>query len=87
MAFLAITPTGLKEALRLAAITDTPVWCGADAISEPAYLDLQAPDLSRFDHELGTRDSATLQDALRAISLHHPNEHVWVDVPLTVESC
>lgn len=50
MAFLAITPNGLKEALRLAVATDTPIWCGADAISEQAYLELQVTDLSRFDY-------------------------------------
>lgn len=85
MAFLAITPSGLKEALRLAVATDTSVWCGSDAISEQAYLELQAHDLSRFEYELGTRDSGSLQDALRTISLHHPNEPVWVEASISGE--
>ena len=34
MVFLAITPRGLEDALREATKSATPVWCGADAISE-----------------------------------------------------
>lgn len=79
MALLAITPNGLKDALRLAADSRTAVWCGADAISEEAYGELKVKNLSRFNYELGARDPAVLEDALDTIDLHHPDEVVWVE--------
>lgn len=79
MVFLAITPRGLKDALREASSSDTAVWCGADAIAELAYIALEAKDLSRFDYGLGDRDPFTMQGALETIALHHPNDVIWVE--------
>jgi hypothetical protein len=78
--FLAITPDGLNDALRVAADSGSPIWCGADAIPEQAYLALKAKDLSRFIYDLGDRDPLALEGALNTIALHHPNEVIWVEV-------
>jgi hypothetical protein len=46
--FLAITPIGLKDALREAASSGTAVWCGADAGSEQDFATRKAKGLTRF---------------------------------------
>lgn len=79
MVFLAITPNGLTEALRLAVDSGRPVWCGADAISEEAYTALNEKNLSRFIYQLGARDTLVLEGALDTINQHHPGEVVWVE--------
>ena len=79
MVFLAITPNGLKEALRLAADSGPPVWCGADAISEDDYCARKGKGLSRFIYPLGARDPLVLEGALDTIDQHHPGEVVWVE--------
>jgi hypothetical protein len=65
--FLGITPNGLTEALRLAADSGRPVWCGADAISEEAYTARKEKSLSRFIYPLGARDTLVLKGALDTI--------------------
>ena len=79
MVFLAITPAGLKDALRVAADSRTAVWCGADAISETTYGKFKGAGLSRFIYDLGGRDPLVLEDALDTIDQHHPGEVVWVE--------
>lgn len=79
MVFLAITPRGLKDALRTAASLAMPVWCGADAVSEEDFAALKGAGLTRFNYELGERDSLVLEDALATIDQHHPGEVVWVE--------
>src|SRR2546422_445664 len=54
MVFLAITPSGLTDALR-AARADDAIWCGSDTITEADYARLKHPNLSRFIYELGDR--------------------------------
>ena len=49
MIFLAITPTGLAQALRAATESDA-IWCGSDAISEADYAARQWSNLSRFGY-------------------------------------
>ncbi|MDM0078935.1 hypothetical protein QTH90_31335, partial [Variovorax sp. J2P1-59] len=60
--FLAITPNGLKEALRLAADSGPPV---SDAISEQAYGAQKAKGLSRFSYPLGAREPLVLEGRAR----------------------
>jgi hypothetical protein len=81
--FLAITPSGLKDALRVAADSGSAVWCGADAISEEAYATLKGKRRSRFIYDLGTRDPLVLEGALDTIGQHHPDEVVWVEAAPT----
>lgn len=81
MVFLAITPKGLAEALRLAAVSGRQVWCGADAISEEAYTARKEKGLSRFIYPLGARDPLVLESAFDTIDQHHPDEVVWVEAP------
>ena len=79
MVFLAITPQGLKAALRAAASSAIPVWCGVDTVSEEDFAALQGTGLTRFDYELGARDPLVLEDALATIDQHHPGDVVWVE--------
>lgn len=79
MVFLAITSTGLKEALRLAQADNSAAWCGADAISEADYLGQQDGNLSRFDYPLAGESREVIEGAIESVKEHHPNETVWVE--------
>ena len=79
MVFLAITPSGLKDALREVAGSGTPIWCGADAVSEQDFAVLKGKGLTRFAYALGAREQLVLEDALDTIGQHHPDEIVWVE--------
>lgn len=85
MAFLAITPDGLKDALREAASSGTAVWCGADAISEEEFTALKGQGLTRFVYKLEGRDLLVLEDALDTIGQHHPGEVVWVEAAASAD--
>lgn len=76
---LAITPNGLKDALREAARSGTTIWCGAGAVSEEDFNALKVPGLTRFNYPLEERDPLVLADALDTIEEHHPGEVVWVE--------
>jgi hypothetical protein len=79
MIFLAMTSTGLAEALRTAKPGDD-VWCGSDAISEDDYAALPAPKPSRFAYSLTGPDSAGIvEGAVATIEEHHPGHTVWVE--------
>ena len=77
MIFLAITSTGLAQALRAAAENDA-IWCGSDAISEADYAARQWPNLSRFTESL--EDRVLIDDAVSTIEEHHPGQTIWVEV-------
>jgi len=76
MIFLAITPSGLTEALRVAGAADA-VWCASDAISEKEYEASTARNLSRFIYELGDRE--LIDDAINTIEEHHPGQTIWIE--------
>lgn len=76
MIFLAITPSGLADALRIAGTADA-VWCGSDAISEKEYEASTARDLSRFIYELA--DRKLIDDAIATIEEHHPGQTIWIE--------
>lgn len=76
MIFLAITPTGLAQALRAATENDA-IWSGSDAISEADYAARQWPNLSRFAYSL--EDRVLIDDAVSTIEEHHPGQTVWVE--------
>lgn len=76
MVFVAITPTGLAQALARAS-SDDAIWCGSDAISEAEYVKLQRPNFSRFSYSLA---DLTLDDgALATVEEHHPGQTIWVE--------
>lgn len=79
MVFLALTPAGLRRAIDLSKASPFPIWCGADAISEPDYEVLGAVDVSRFTYPLAGEPSEILRGAIETISEHHPNATVWVE--------
>ena len=76
MIFLAITSTGLAQALRAATENDA-IWSGSDAISEADYAARQWPNLSRFAYSL--EDRVLIDDAVSTIEEPHPGQTVWVE--------
>ncbi|MEQ6307243.1 hypothetical protein ABN448_08515 [Delftia acidovorans] len=76
MIFLAITSTGLAQALRAATESDA-IWCGSDAISEADYAAPQWSNLSRFAYSL--EDRVLIDDAVSTIEEHHPGHTIWVE--------
>jgi len=78
MVFLAITPGGLAESIRLAEGQE-PVWCGADAISEGEFDTLTGNNVTRFSYALGEAGRAQIADAVATIKEHHPGQRVWVE--------
>lgn len=79
MVLLAITPTGLTDALRLVEDSKTAIWCGADAISDDEYVKLKQHNVSRFVYGLIGQDQDVLAGAIATIEEHHPGETVWVE--------
>ena len=77
MVFLALSSSGLSEAIWLAC--GAPVWCGSDAIGEEAFGELQGKNVSRFVYPLVGQGAAVLADAVATIREHHPNERIWVE--------
>lgn len=76
MIFLAITPSGLADALRAAGESDA-IWCGSDAITEADYAMLKHANLSRFIYALA--DGRLISDAMDTIAEHHPGQNIWVE--------
>ena len=79
MVFLALTPAGLRQAIKLAETQALSIWCGADAISEADYAKLGGFDVSRFIYPLVGEPKDVLQDALDTIAEHHPNATIWIE--------
>ena len=79
MIFVATTSAGLAEALRRADSGDA-IWCGSDVISDAEYVQLQRPNLSRFDYSLA--DLEMNDGALATVEEHHPGQTIWVEAPL-----
>lgn len=79
MVLLAITPSGLEDALRLAEGGEAAIWCGADAISDEDYAKLKHKNVSRFVYELAGEGQDVLAGAIETIEEHHPNQTVWVE--------
>jgi len=79
MAFLALTPAGLAEALRVRGDKPDAVWCGSDAISEVDYAALREANVSRFVFPLLGQSDDVLAGAIDTIEEHHPGETVWVE--------
>ena len=78
MVFLAITPGGLAESIRMAAGTEA-VWCGSDAISEAEFQALAATNLTRFSSALGEATPDKISEFVVTVQEHHPGQRVWVE--------
>ena len=79
MVFLAITSTGLHQAISLSKAIPLAIWCGADAIHEEDYENLHGLNISRFTYALANESPDVLEDALATIAEHHPNVTIWVE--------
>jgi hypothetical protein len=77
--FLAITPAGLRDALRSCGEQATPVWCGSDAVSEADHASLTGANVTRFTYPLLGQHVDVLAGAIDTIEQHHPDETVWVE--------
>ena len=81
--FLAISPTGLQEAIGLAASSGSAIWCGSDAISESDFDSLQGESITRFIYPLQGESAEVIHGAISTIEEHHPGATVWVEQPKT----
>ena len=79
LVFVAITPSGLHQAIELSKLSPMAIWCGADAISEADWDDLSGVDVSRFVYPLAGEPPEVIQCALGTIAEHHPQARVWVE--------
>ena len=79
MVYLAITKEGLYEAIEIAKVTGTSIWCGADAISEEDFKQLSIKNLTRLNYPLMTASEETITGAMYTIEDHHPDERIWVE--------
>ncbi len=79
MVYLAITPQGLKHALRAVEKCAAPIWCGSDAISESDFENLKCSSLTRFSYPLGGESPEVLAGAVGTIEEHHPGETIRVE--------
>ncbi len=76
MVFVAITSTGLAEALRQASSEDA-IWCGSDAIPQAEYLRMNRPGLTRFTYSLAGLEPD--DGAIATVEEHHPGQTIWVE--------
>ena len=76
MVFVAVSPTGLAEALRRAS-SDDAIWCGSDTISEAEYAAMRRPGLTRFNYSLA--DLELDDGAIATVEEHHPGKTIWVE--------
>ena len=83
MVFLAVSATGLRQAIKLAETQSVSIWCGSDAIGDADYHALSGLDVSRFSYPLLGEPKDVLQDALDTIAEHHPNATIWVEQATT----
>jgi hypothetical protein len=79
MVFLALTPRGLGDAMRISSETGGAVWCAAEAVSESEFAASAPHNVSRFAYELTGENTALLEDALGTIAEHHPGQSIWVE--------
>ena len=79
MVFLAITPKGLEEALKLAKPNDDAVWCTSDTITEKEFNDMEGVNLTRFNYSFAADEADSVNGAIETIQEHHPGETVWVE--------
>jgi hypothetical protein len=79
MVFLALTPSGLEEAMRAATAVGGNVWCGASAISEADFGARKLAALTRLHYSPAASGRESLGRALDTIGQHHPGETVWVE--------
>lgn len=77
--FLAITPTGLKEAIQSAAHAHSAIWCGSDAVSEAEFQQLSGNLVTRFIYPLQGESSDVIHGAINTIEEHHPGATIWVE--------
>ncbi|WP_374337977.1 hypothetical protein [Leeia sp.] len=78
MIFLALTPTGLQEALTWGRPDKMAIWCGSDTISGADYAELEYVNVSRLDYPLAG-DPDAVRDAMATIVEHHPGMRIWVE--------
>lgn len=79
MVFLALTRSGLDEAIALNESAGGAIWCGCDVITEYEFSDLIGRNVSRFNFALFGAVDETFSGALATIADHHPTEKIWIE--------
>lgn len=78
MIFLAITPSGLADAVKSATEKDH-VWCGCDAMPDEQREALRTK-VTVFSYSFTDAKAADdLQGAIWTMEDHHPGHTVWVE--------
>lgn len=79
MVFLALTTSGLRDALHLAAGQGHAIWCGAAALTEQELQSERLAGVTRLNYAPGASEKESIARALDTIEQHHPGETVWVE--------
>lgn len=79
MVFLALTPKGLSDALRLKVDAGLAIWCGSAAISAEDFERQKLFGMTRLNYSPGESERQSIECALDTIEQHHPGETVWVE--------
>jgi hypothetical protein len=79
MVFVALTRSGLDEAIALNERTGGAIWCGCDIITEHEFSSLAGRNVTRFNFALIGAGDETFSDALATIAEHHPKERIWIE--------
>lgn len=77
--YLAITATGLQDALRIAEKTNATVWCGADATTQAEFDLYVGKPIFRVPLSLAAESNALVQGVVDAIREAHPTATVWIE--------
>lgn len=77
--FLAITPSGLRQAIALSEVSRFAIWCGANAISQSEYAALHDSDVTRFTYALDRESPEVVRRAIETIAEHHPDATIWIE--------
>ena len=81
MVVFAITREGYLELEPIIKTLNYPVWVGAGVLSTDELAELRSLglNLTDFSYAIEPTDIETIQGALETISMHHPEQRVWVE--------
>jgi len=81
MVIFVATKEGYKELESIIRTGKYPVWVGAGVLSDNELNEIREVGvyLTNFSYPIDLGNSEVIEEALESISLHHPNERVWVE--------
>lgn len=80
MVFFVISRKSFEDYLSLAEKISTSLWISADILSASELKELRCRgvDVTDFNYEIGLSEVEVIDDAIKTIKEHHPNEVIWV---------